>query len=285
MRRHIGPTVPRWQLGILFSGLRDERGIDQATVAKHLGVAAGTMVNYETGKVGMTKSTVKDLLDFYEVTSEAERERYFELQSLSKTRGWWSSYGKLSPAFQQFLGIESAAEVIETYELAIVPGLLQTAAYARAHELALAPNQPGEWIDRQVQLRLDRQAHILDAENPPSLWAVMDESILHRVTGGPIVMKSQLEHIIGKVEERKCEIQVVPFTAGDYAGTLGSLSIYTFDEELHSPLAFVESQGGTLVMEEPEELRRCVETYTYIRSTALSPKDSLKLLKQRVQNL
>jgi transcriptional regulator with XRE-family HTH domain len=285
MKRHIGPTVPRWQLGILFTTLRTAAGKDQAEVAKHLSVSAGTMVNYETGKVGMTKSTVKDLLDFYDVTDEAERERYFELQSLSKTRGWWSSYGKLPSTFQQFLGIESAAEMIESFELAMFPGLLQTEGYARAHERAVTPSQTDEQLERQVQLRMDRQKHILEADNPPQLWVVLDESILHRVCGGPRVMKEQLEHIIGKVEERKCEIQVVPFAAGDYAGTLGKVDIYTFDEELHSPIAFVESRGGTIVMEEPDEIQRCAETYTYIRSTALSPKDSVKMLKQRVQNL
>jgi hypothetical protein len=132
---------------------------------------------------------------------------------------------------------------------------------------------------------MDRQKHILNVENPPRLWVVLDELILHRIAGGPEIMKEQLEHILSRVEDKVCELQVVPFSAGDYAGTLGKLDIYSFDQELHTPIAFVESHGGQLYMEEPEELRRCLDAYTYIRSTALDPKDSVKLLKQRVQSL
>lgn len=285
VRRHIGPTVPKWQLGFLMAGLRRAKGVDQADVAKHLGVSDSTIGNQESGKVGMTKSTMTLLLDYYGVRDETERERYFELQRLSKTRGWWSSYGKLPAPFTEFLGIESAAELIDSFELAMVPGLLQTGAYARAHERAITPTQTNEQLERQVELRLERQNQILEVDDPPELWVVMDESILHRVTGGPKVMKEQLEHIINRVEDQKCGLQIVPFTAGDYAGTMGTLSIYTFDGELHSPIAFVESQGGTLVMEEPAELGRCSTAYHYIRSTALSPKDSVKMLKERVQSL
>jgi transcriptional regulator with XRE-family HTH domain len=286
MKRPIGPTVPRWQLGLQLAELRTANDLDQASVAKHLGCSVGTVNNIEAGKVGASKSVVKDMLDLYGVRqAEAERERYFELQRLGKTRGWWSSYGKLPTPFQQFLGIESAAESIDSFELAMVPGLLQTENYARAHERALAPWQPNDWIDRQVQLRMDRQKHILNVENPPRLWVVLDELILHRIAGGPEIMKEQLEHILSRVEDKVCELQVVPFSAGDYAGTLGKLDIYSFDQELHTPIAFVESHGGQLYMEEPEELRRCLDAYTYIRSTALNPKDSVRLLKQRVQSL
>lgn len=285
MRRHIGPTVPRWQLGILMAGLRKAKGLDQAAVAQQLGVSDSTIGNQESGKVAMSRSSVALLLDFYNIEDEDERQRYFELQRLSKTRGWWSRYGKLPAPFQQFLGIESAAEIIQSFELAVVPGLLQTEAYARAHERTLAPGQPDDWLEKQVRLRMERQANILDVDDSPELWVLVDEGILRRVAGSSSVMKDQLERIIDLVEARKCIFQVVPYTAGDYPGTLGPLNIYSFDEELHSPIAFVESQGGTLVLEEPEEFNRCTSAYNHIRSAALSQKDSVKMLKDRVQEL
>lgn len=285
MRRHIGPTVPRWQLGFLMAGLRKAKGLDQADIAKKLGVSDSTIGNQESGKVGMSQSNLTLLLDFYEIIDEDERERYFELQRLSKTKGWWSRYGKLPAPFQQFLGIESAAEVIQSFELAVVPGLLQTEAYARAHERTLAFNQSEDWLEKQVRLRMERQANLLEVDDSPELWVLVDEGILRRVAGGPAVMRDQLEHIIGLVEARKCVFQVVPYAAGDYPGTPGPLNIYSFDEELHSPIAFVETQGGTLVLEEPDELNRCAWAYNHIRSAALSQKDSVKMLKDRVQEL
>ncbi len=245
----------------------------------------GKITNIETGQVGVVKSVVKDLLDLYGINDPDERERYFELQRLGKSRGWWASHGQLPTTFQDFLGVESAATIIEGFELSIVPGLLQTEDYARAHEQALAPGQSNDWIERQVELRMDRRKHVLEADDRPRLWVILDESILHRLVGGREVMKEQLTYMLDQIETKICEFQIVPFSAGDYAGTLGKLDIYSFDEELHTPIAFVESQAGSLYMEKPEELRRCIDAYTYIRSTALSPEESVKLLKQRAQNL
>lgn len=285
MKRPIGPTVPRWQLGALLRQARIAAGLDQADAKNHLGCSMGKMTNIETGQVGVVKSVVKDLLDLYGITDPDERQRYFELQRLGKSRGWWSSHGQLPTTFQDFLGIESAATMIESFELAMVPGLLQTEAFARAHERAVTPGQTSEQVERQVELRMDRKKHILEADDRPRLWVILDESILHRLVGGREVMKEQLTDMLEQIEAKICEFQIVPFAAGDYAGTLGKLDIYSFDEELHTPIAFVESQAGSLYMEKPEELRRCIDAYTYIRSTALSPEESVKLLKQRAQNL
>jgi hypothetical protein len=149
----------------------------------------------------------------------------------------------------------------------------------------MTDDQTAEQIDRQVSLRMDRQDKVLNSEDSPDIWVVYDECVLHRMVGGMEVMRDQLIHLANLADNKAITLQVVPFSQGGYPGTLGQLNIFSFDEELHTPVGYVESQAGNLYMEKPEELSRLIKAYNHIRSTALSPEQSVKLLKQRVQSL
>ncbi|THV43482.1 hypothetical protein FAB82_01075 [Glycomyces buryatensis] len=98
-------------------------------------------------------------------------------------------------------------------------------------------------------------------------------------------MREQLLHLVEMADSKAITLQIVPFDQGGYPGALGKVSIYSFDDELHIPVGYVESQAGNLYLEKPEELRRLTTAYNHIRSTALSPERSVKLLKQRARDL
>jgi transcriptional regulator with XRE-family HTH domain len=283
MKRPLGPTIPRWQLGESLRRLRE--GMEQKEAAKHLACSVSKIQNIEAGRVRIVKAELESLLNLYGVTDLEERERYMELQKIGNTRGWWSKYGRLPTPFAEFLGIESAATQIEIFEPLVVTGLMQTKDYARAHEAGVTPGQTAEQVERQVNLRMDRQEQVLKPADGPEIWVVYDESVLHRTTGGPKVLRDQLLHLIDLTDAKTVTLQIVPFEHGGYPGTLGKVSIYSFDEELHTPVGYVESQAGNLYMEKPDELRRLITAYTHIRSTALSPEQSVKMLKHRVQIL
>lgn len=283
MKRPVGPTVPRWQLG---ESLRRLRGnAEQKQAAKHLGCSVSKIQNIESGQVRIVKAELEALLDLWNVDDPEERERYMELQRLGNTRGWWSRYGRLPTPFTEFLGIESAATQIEIFEPLMVTGLMQTRGYALALEAAVTPEQTVEQVEKQVNLRMDRQDQVLKPEDRPDIWVVYDEGVLHRMVGGPTVMREQLLHLIELSDSKAITLQIVPFAQGGYPGTLGQLNVFSFDEELHTPVGYVESQAGNLYMEKPEEIRRLITAYNHIRSTALSPEQSVKMLKQRAQNL
>lgn len=286
VKRMVGPTVPRWQLGEILRMLRETRELDRETAARHLGCSVSKIQNIETGESRVNKKELESLLDeLYQVDDDNQRAWYLELQQLGNQRGWWSKFGRLPAPFAEFLGIESAATRIEIFMITVIAGLIQTEQYARALERTVTPSQTNEQIDKQVQLRLERQKQVLDVEDRPSVWVALDESVLLRQIGGRKVLKDQLAHIERLSVDKIIELQVVPLAAGGHPGTLGSLEIYSFDEDLHSPIAYVESQAGNLYMEKPEEVQRCVDAYTYIRSTALSPGESLALLRERAQSL
>lgn len=283
MKRPAGPTIPRWQLGESLRRLRDNR--DPKEAAQRLGCSIRKIHNLEAGEVRIVKTELEALLDLYGHDDPEERQWFMELQQLGNKRGWWSKYGRLPTPFAEFLGIESAATQIEIFEPLVVTGLMQTRQYAMAHEAGVTPGQTVEQIEKQVNLRMDRQEQVLKPEDGPEIWVVYDESVVHRLVGGSAVMREQLLHLIELSERKAITLQVVPFDQGDYPGTLGKVSIYSFDDELHTPVGYVESQAGNLYMEKPEELRRLESAYNHIRSAALSPERSVKLLKHQAQKL
>jgi len=283
MKHPAGPTIPRWQLGESLRRLRGTR--DPKEGAQRLGCSIRKIHNIEAGEVRIVRTELEALLDLYGHDNSEEREWFMELQRLGNKRGWWSKYGRLPTPFAEFLGIESAATQIEIFEPLVVTGLMQTRSYALALEAGVTPGQTVEQVEKQVNLRMDRQEQVLKPEDGPEIWVVYDESVVHRMVGGSTVMREQLLHLIDLSDSKAITLQVVPFVQGGYPGTLGQMNIFSFDEELHTPVGYVESQAGNLYMEKPEEIRRLTTAYNHIRSTALSPEHSVKLLKQQAQKL
>lgn len=284
--RLIGPTIPRWQLGEQLAKYREAAGINQKAVAERLACSVSKVQKIEGGTVKSNLAEVEALLDMYGITDSEKRDHLLELHRLGRQRGWWSAYGQLPTPFADFLGIESAASSIRVFEPMMVYGLVQTKEYAYAHEKTVTPNQTPAQIERQVQLRLDRQAHVLDVEEGrPEMWLVFDESVIRRTVGNKDVMRGQLEHLLKLVEERKVTIQIVPFARGGYPGVLGGLTIFDFPERLHSPVTYVECQAGNLYMEKETDLRRCTVAYTRILATALSPEESVELVADAARSM
>jgi hypothetical protein len=120
---------------------------------------------------------------------------------------------------------------------------------------------------------------------PLRFSAIIDEAVLHRRTGGDQIMHDQLRHLneLGKLPN--ITIQVLPFGAGWHPGTSGSFAILTFPEEVHSPVAYVESQAGEMYLEREDELRRVTLMYTYLHKAALSASESRELIAARAENL
>src|SRR5690606_15524211 len=179
-----------------------------------------------------------------------------DLVNRANEPGWWYRYNDLLPSwFQAYVGLEEAASRIRTYEVQFVPGLLQTKEYARA--VIMAGARPEE-IARRVQMRLERQL-ILERENPPMLWAVIDEAALRRPIGGADVMRGQLRHLIEMMERPNITIQIVPFSSGGHAAEGGAFSILRFADPELPDIVYVEQLASALYLDKPEELDRYTE--------------------------
>jgi transcriptional regulator with XRE-family HTH domain len=274
MPRPIGPTIPRWQMGEQLSRLRTAARKSQQDALNRLGCSISKIQKIEAGEVGMKQVELEALLDLYG-TPDDLRAQLLELRALGNQRGWWSRYGAVPSTFGTFLGLESAATKIRIFEPLMVHGLLQTPDYARALAETLSPNLSDTEVDRQVNIRLERQERVF-AEDPPEVWVVLDEAVLRRQVGSREVMGRQLNHLLKRT--RGITIQVVPFGNGGYPGTRGALTLFEFAENLHTPVGYVESQAGNLYLEREDDLARANLALSHINAAALSKQESRELI-------
>ncbi|BCJ38767.1 hypothetical protein Athai_62700 [Actinocatenispora thailandica] len=187
------PTLNRRRLALTLRKLRENKGM-RAVDASHQAEHEGSWLSkIERGEVRPGINDVKALLEIYDVPGD-HRPALIEMARGAKKRGWWQPFsGVLPDWFVDFVGLESNATVLRNYECQVVPGLLQTEAYARA-TIAVAPVPvPPDETDRLVALRMERQKNL---DRPDlSLLVVMDESVVLQQIGGPGVMRQQVEHL------------------------------------------------------------------------------------------
>ncbi|MEO3780911.1 helix-turn-helix transcriptional regulator [Micromonospora sp. B11E3] len=262
-----GPTVLRMLLGAQLRRLREERGVTREGAGWEIRASESKISRMELGRVGFKERDVADLLTLYGVVDADEREAMLKLARDANSPGWWHRYGDVLPSwFQSYLGLESAAALIRSYEVQFVPGLLQTPGYARAVVLLGHPRAGVEEIDRRVGLRMRRQ-ELLSRPEPPQLWAVIDEAALRRPIGGPEVMRGQLTALIEATRSPHVRVQVIPFEAGGHAAAGGAFTILRFGDQDLPDIVYIEQLTSALYLDKREDLdyyaaameRLCVE--------------------------
>ncbi len=262
-----GPTVLRMMLGAQLRRLRESCGVTREGAGWEIRASESKISRMELGRVGFKERDVADLLTLYGITDPTERDALLHLARDANSPGWWHRYGDVLPSwFQAYLGLEAAAALIRTYELQFVPGLLQTEEYARAVVLLGHSRATSAEIDRRVTLRMRRQ-EVLHREDPPQLWAVVDEAALRRPIGGTAVMRQQVSALIEATRLPNVRLQVVPFAAGGHAAAGGAFSILRFGDQELPDVVYIEQLTSALYLDKREDLefyalameRLCVE--------------------------
>ncbi|MFE5633383.1 Scr1 family TA system antitoxin-like transcriptional regulator [Streptomyces sp. NPDC056463] len=178
--------------------------------------------------------------------------------------------------FAEALEFEGQATLIRVYGPKLVPGLLQTEAYARAVLGSGHPPKSDATRDKLLVTRLER-ARILENFDSPVVWVLMDEAVLRQHIGGPAVMCEQLRHIAKLGESRRIRVHVLPFTVGAHAMLEGFVSLMWFADL--PPIAYVEGLKSGRVWETPSVVRECQEVYDHALGDALSHSESLALIR------
>ncbi|MEV5413094.1 helix-turn-helix transcriptional regulator [Thermopolyspora sp. NPDC052614] len=256
--------------------LRRTAGLTVEEVTTRLNKSMGWLTYMEGNK--WVKANIKNitaLLDLYGIHGQ-QREEILELAQAARQKDWWLAYRDLFPA--KLPGFEAAATTIRTFEALLVPGLLQTKDYAAAVARGRRVFTPPV-IARQVEARLTRQK-ILDRENPPELWALIDEAALLRSVGGPGVMRQQLEHLMNMAARPSITIQVVPLRAGAHAAMTGGFMILEFGNDQDAPLVYMEGVTRSQFMEKPEDVNSYTLTFEHVATSALPPDESAARLSE-----
>ena len=279
-----GPTVPRMLVGIQLHRFREAAGITPDQAAYEIRASRSKISRMENGLVRFKERDVTDLLTLYGITDEKTRSGLVTLTRQANTAGWWSKYGDImADWFQAYLGLETAASIIRTFELQFVHGLFQTEDYARAVTMLGHTTAPAEEIDRRVSLRLKRQ-DLLNGPTPPQVWSVLDEGALRRPVGGPAVMRAQLERLVEMSKLRHVTIQVVPFSRGGHAAAGGSFTVLRFSEPEVPDVVYIEQLTSALYLDKQEDVEHYLEVMNHLSTEALTPTQSAKFITEIIRD-
>lgn len=179
--------------------------------------------------------------------------------------------------FYPVITFEQRATRIHEWEMRVVPGLLQTPDYARSVIRAGRPRDSDEAVARKVMDRMERQ-EILNADNPPMLWYVLHEGVVRQQIGGPEVMKKQLTRLADLAVKPGILLQILPFNAPENAGTNGPIMVFEFEDS--QTVCYTECNGGGRVVEVHNEVADLMTSVNMIRASALSPGESIVLLRK-----
>jgi transcriptional regulator with XRE-family HTH domain len=280
------PTVRRRRLRYELRRLRTEHGLTIEQVQERSGgdIKAPSISRWENGERSVRPTDLRLLLDIYQVHGE-ERETLLTLARQAKERGWWQSYASAIPEwFQVYLGLEAEAAQIREYAAELIPGLLQTADYARAFLQAPPAAASPEEISRRIAVRLAREER-LTADDPPEYWAVLNEAVIRRAADGDQAMRSQLEHIASLAELPHISVQVLPFSAGVHAAMEGAFSALSFPDATDPDIVYMENQAGSLYLEEEAEIDRYSRMFSHLIAKALDPEESRRLIARMAADL
>ncbi|MFD7867106.1 helix-turn-helix domain-containing protein [Streptomyces sp. NPDC059783] len=263
--RKLDPSSsPRALLGAELRHRREAAGLSQTELGAPLFVSGSFIGQLESG---VRRMQMDQAVKFDELLG-ADGFFVRNCRALKKS--------KYPDHFAEAAEAEARATEIKEYAPQLIPGLLQTEAYARAVFEAGRPTATDSVIDDLVAARLER-AQILADPTVPMLWVVLDEAVLRRTVGGPRTMAAALRHIVGLSRQRRIIVQVLPFSAGGHAAMGGGLKLMSFPDE--PPLAYLDGLGAGQLLDDPATVSSYELTYDLVVANAIPPAASLALIE------
>jgi hypothetical protein len=280
-----GPTVQRMLVGAKLRRLRTDLALTRDQAASHIRASEWKIHRLENGQVSFKERDLLDLLGLYGITDPQEIADTLALAREANHPGWWQHYGDVLPAwFRAYVDLESAASLIRTYEGQYIPGLLQTDDYIRAVVHGAHLTDTSDDVGRRVRLRMARQT-LLTRDQPPRLWAVLDEAALRRPVGGPEVMRGQLERLLEATKLANVTLQVLPFAAGAHPAMAGAFSVLRFGDQELPDVVYLEHLTGASYLSKPDDVDRYLHVMESICVRAADPDQTPELLQQLLAKL
>ena len=262
-------SSPRALIGAELRHARERKGLSQNELGEPLFVSGSFIGQLEAGTRRLHLEYAAQIDEILGTNGFFER----NCKALAKS--------KYPDHFAEAAEAEAIATAIREYATLLIPGLLQTRAYAEAVFRAYKPTAPKAEIDPLVAARLER-AHLLDDPTTPLLWAILDEAAIRREVGSGAVMGEALQHVAKLAREHRIIVQVLPFGAGAHASMTGALKLMEFEDA--PSLSFVEGPDMGKLLDDPATVARHTLTFDLLQAAAHSPQDSLALLESVAQD-
>jgi len=271
------PTVRRKRLGTELRRLREQAGLTCESVGQRLDCSGTRISRIETGRISVRPGDVRELLEVYAVTGD-RADALVELAREARRKGWWHRFGPVMPSWlEPYLGLEAEAARLRDFQSMVLPGLVQTEDYTRAILRAAPGAGAAGDIDQQVALRMERQA-VLAGAAPPELRLVLSEGALRVQVGGPGVMRAQLRKLAEVAGHGQVTLQVLPAGAAAHVQAVSPFTILDFADPADPPVVYTEHLTGSLVLDDPGEVRAYTAVFEQLRAEALDPGPSLDLI-------
>jgi transcriptional regulator with XRE-family HTH domain len=269
----IGPTLHKRRLARKLKQMREEARMTLQQAAPRLDKTKSALSRVEKGETAADVHLIRTMMDLY----NKQMPELLELAREAATPGWWTAYGIRD---RGYIGLETDAIVAKEFSLVYVPGLLQTEEYMSLVFNSVRVKPSPSQVANQVAAREYRQRRLADSESPLRLHAIIDETVLRKPIGTPELRKAQWRHLVEAVELDTVTLQVVPDERGIHAGMDGSFNMLEFEDDEDPDLLFVAHVAGALHMEKPGELAEAKLAFDSLRSTALSPEESVAFIDE-----
>ena len=284
-----GPVVQSAILRGELVRLRKDRGLTQQQVAMALEWSPSKLLRIEGGGSSITKVDLDALLSKYGVTSESHRDRLQALNRGARGRGWWDKYrDDVALPYLNYVGYEAEAAFIRQYQVLFMPGLLQTAEYARI--VTAVSSVDADKVESFVGLRLQRQAELARRSSPPRQYFVLDEGVIRRHVGikkDRSIMADQLRKVADKAEQDDLvTVRVLPFEAGAHPG-LEPFILLEFEGALSEVLYTDPGREGTsnLVPDDDMKVSEYAANFEDLLEDALSAGRSIELIRSVAEEM
>ena len=277
MSQDASPVVQRRRLRLELKQARQEAGLTQELVAEQMDWSLSKLIRIETGAVGISMNDLTALLRLYNV-KDPKRVRALVAQGKeARKQTWWSKYrAALPPTSFQYIEYETSASIIRSYEALIIPGLLQTEDYAYAVSRLYRLNPTDRQIRTRVEVRMKRQELLLSRPNPPLLFFIIDEAVIHRLIGAEELRQAQLEKLVRMADRPQVTIEIVPFSVGLHRGMAENFHILEFGGTADNDVLYFESAHDAIFSHDTtDELTMYRDLFEDLREMSLGPTESL----------
>jgi transcriptional regulator with XRE-family HTH domain len=255
--------------GAVVQALREHAGLSREEFGELVRFSKHTVASVEQGR----RMPVQDFV-------ERAEDALGNTGALRRAAPHLTRQVGLASWFRQWARLEATAISLYTYECRVVPGLLQTEAYARAVALDIPPRPAPEELEQRIAARLARQELLSVNRKPPTAFNfIVEQAVLERHTGGEEVTRELFDHLVQLIERNwNVDFQVMPTRRPSHAGMDGPMRLAETPD--NQWFAYSEGQKNGRLIANAKEISVLHQRYAKLRSQALNPEDSLGLLKR-----
>ena len=283
-----GPVLTRKRLATALRDLREARGYTLDHVAGELMISVSKLSRLEKAQGIPQLRDVRDLINFYGLMGTPQGNRFMSWARDGRRKGWWEDFTDVFDSDDAaFIGYENEATVCLSYNIPMMPGLLQTELYARALISRTWAEGSGSELDRMVQTRLIRQRNLLERKGevkPLELRVILHEICLTQSVGSAEALSDQLNSLVAASKAENIDIRVLPASADPHKAMTSMWQHFSFGEDIDRDVVFLETSAGFRYVEDDSAVRRYHRWFDELTRRTLDPVQSIERIRRAISD-